>query len=172
MLVSNRKVTLSNPQIVNGCQTCNVLFDAYTQELDLSKVTLLAKIIATEKDEVTSSIIRGTNSQNVVYNEAFETTRDFHKNLEEFFNVFQKDTSCEKIYYERRSRQYARDTKISLTRIIGLKALTQSFVSVFMQAPHFGTSHEAILLKKYKNSIYGWTVVLSLLYCCINVLEF
>ena len=57
------------------------------QGLDLSKVTLLAKIIATEKDEVTSAIIRGTNSQNVVYNEAFETTRDFHKNLEEFFTV-------------------------------------------------------------------------------------
>lgn len=32
------------------------------QGLDLSKVTLLAKIIATEKDEVTSAIIRGTNS--------------------------------------------------------------------------------------------------------------
>ena len=150
----NRKITLSNPQIVNGCQTCNVLFDAYTQGLDLSKVTLLAKIIATEKDEVTSAIIRGTNSQNVVYNEAFETTRDFHKNLEEFFTVMQSDDSPNRIYYERRSRQYARDNSIPSTRIIGLKALTQSFVSVFMQSPHFGTSHEAILLKKYKNSIY------------------
>lgn len=154
VLVSNRKVTLSNPQIVNGCQTCNVLFDAHTQGLDLSKVTLLAKIIATEKDEVTSSIIRGTNSQNVVYNEAFETTRDFHKHLEEFFDVIQGNSSCNRIYYERRSRQYGRDTKILPTRIIGLKALTQSFVSIFMQAPHCGTSHEAILLKKYKNSIY------------------
>jgi hypothetical protein len=46
---SNRKVKLTNPQIVNGCQTCNVLFDAFTDGLDLSKVTVLAKIIATEK---------------------------------------------------------------------------------------------------------------------------
>lgn len=153
VLISNRKITLSDPQIVNGCQTCNVLFDAYAQGSDLSKVTLLAKIIATGKDEVTSSIIRGTNSQNVVYNEAFETTRDFHKNLEEFFNVIQENQP-DRIYYERRSQQYARDTKIPSSRMIALKALTQSFVSVFMQAPHFGTSHEAILLKKYKNSIY------------------
>lgn len=154
VLTSNRKITLSNPQIVNGCQTCNVLFDAFTQGLDLSKVTLLAKIIATEKDEVTSAVIRGTNSQNVVYNEAFEITRDFHKNLEEFFSVFQKEDDTDKIYYERRSRQYSRDLKISSTRIIGLKPLTQSFVSVFMQYPQLGTSHEAILLKKFKNSIY------------------
>lgn len=153
MRTGNRKITLSNPQIVNGCQTCNVLFDAYMKGLDLSKVTFLAKIIATEKDEVTSAIIRGTNSQNVVYNEAFETTRDFHKNLEEFFTVVQTDAP-NRIYYERRSRQYSRDNNIPSTRIIGLKALTQSFVSVFMQSPHFGTSHEALLLKRYKNSIY------------------
>lgn len=114
----------------------------------------MAKIIATEKDEVTSAIIRGTNSQNVVYNEAFETTRDFHKHLEEFFNIIQENNKLNKIYYERRSRQYVRDTKISPSRTIALKALTQSFVSVFMQAPHYGTSHEAILLKKYKNSIF------------------
>lgn len=151
---SNRKVKLTNPQIVNGCQTCNVLFEAFTDGLDLSKVTVLAKIIATEKDEVTTSVIRGTNSQNMVYNEAFETTRDFHKNLEEFFNVFSDADVENRIYYERRSRQYARDTKVPMSKIIGLKALTQCFVSVFMTAPHYGTSHEAILLKKYKNSIY------------------
>lgn len=152
--VSNRKLTLVNPQIVNGCQTCNVLFDAYIAGVDIAKVTLLAKVIATEKDELTTSVIRGTNSQNVVYNEAFETTRDFHKHLEEFFNVIQSPDEDNRIYYERRSRQYSREPSISSGRIIGLKALTQSFVSVFLSAPHFGTSHEAILLKKFKNGIY------------------
>lgn len=154
VLVSNRKITLSNPQIVNGCQTCNVLFDAYVQGINCDKVTLLAKIIATEKDTVTSLIIRGTNNQNVVYGEAFETARDFHKNLEEFIYYVQRDALTEKIYYERRSRQYARNSRILNTHIIGLKALTQSFVSIFMQAPHLGSSHEIIILKKFKNSIY------------------
>lgn len=154
VVVSNRKLTLSNPQIVNGCQTCNVLFEAFSADIDISKVTLLAKVIATEKDELTTSVIRGTNSQNVVYNEAFETTRDFHKHLEEFFNVIQQQSDPNKIYYERRSRQYSRETGIAPGRIIGLKALTQSFVSIFLCSPHLGTSHEAILLKKYKNSIF------------------
>lgn len=152
--VSNRKITLFNPQIVNGCQTCNVLFDAYVGGIDIEKVTLLAKVIATEKDELTTSVIRGTNSQNVVYNEAFETTRDFHKHLEEFINVYQTAGTDNRIYYERRSRQYSREPSVSASRIIGLKALTQSFVSIFLGAPHFGTSHEAILLKKFKNIIF------------------
>ena len=154
VMVSNRKVTLSNPQVVNGCQTCNVLFDAYATGIDLSKITLFAKIIATEKDEITTAVIKGTNSQNIVYNEAFETTRDFHKNLEEFFGVIQADMAERRIYYERRSRQYIRDTNIPFNRIIGLRAMTQSYVSIFMHAPHYGTSHEATLLKKYKNSIF------------------
>lgn len=150
---SSRKITISNPQIVNGCQTCTVLFDAYSDGVDLSNVSILAKVIATRADELTTSVIRGTNSQNVVESEAFETARDFHKNLEEFFNTYQKDAD-EKIYYERRSNQYYRDKVISPGRIIGLKALTQSFVSVFLQSPHLGGSHEALLLKKFKNSIY------------------
>lgn len=154
VLKSNRRITLTNPQIVNGCQTCNVLYEAYRQDEDLSKVTLLAKIIATEKDELTTSVIRGTNSQNAVYSVAFETTRDFHKNLEGFINSIQIAQTGEKIYYERRSRQYSRDANIKQTQIADLKMLTQSFVSVFMQAPHNGTSHEAILLKKYRNSIF------------------
>ena len=152
VIISNRKLTLSNPQIVNGCQTCNVLFDAYTQQVDISKVTVLAKIIATEKDDLTTTVIRGTNSQNVVCNEAFETTRDFHKNLEDFFNAYQNNEPI--VYYERRSRQYARNADILPNQIANLRTLTQSFVSVFMQAPHMGNSHEAILLKKYKNSIF------------------
>ena len=155
VLVGNRKLTLSNPQIVNGCQTCNVLYDAYSREIDLSKVTLLIKIIATEKDDLTTAVIRGTNSQNVVYNEAFETTRDFHKDLESFVNVIQTQNTDFRIYYERRSRQYSRSTDIMPSQIAGLKTLTQSFVSVFMQSPHLGTSHEAILLKKYRNSIFA-----------------
>lgn len=153
--VSNRKITLVNPQIVNGCQTCNVLFDAYIAGVDIEKVTLLAKVIATEKDELTTSVIRGTNSQNVVYNEAFETTRDFHKHLEEFFNVYQLSKNENKIHYERRSRQYVRDPNIPVGRIIGLKALTQSFVSVFLCSPHLGTSHETILLNKFRHIIYA-----------------
>ena len=152
--VSNRKLTLVNPQIVNGCQTCNVLFDAFIEGIDVSNVALLAKVIATEKDDLTTCVIRGTNSQNVVYNEAFETTRDFHKHLEDFINVYQPNDNKNRIYYERRSRQYAREHSISSDRIIGLKTLTQSFVSIILSSPHLGTSHEAILLKRFKSVIY------------------
>lgn len=153
VLSSNRKITLRDPQIVNGCQTCTVIFDAHTAGIDLSNVSVLAKVIATESEELTTTVIRGTNSQNVVESEAFETARIFHKNLEEFFNTYQKENSG-RIYYERRANQYYRNSGISPGRVIALKALTQSFVSVFMQAPHLGSSHEALLLKKYKNSIF------------------
>ncbi len=151
---SNRKVTLVNPQIVNGCQTCHVLFEAQKQGINLISATIIAKIIATDKDELTNSIVKGTNSQNIVYNEAFEITREFHKNLEEFFVVIQEGKSLDLIYYERRSRQYMHDTSIRPTQVAGLKTLIQSFASIFLRSPHNGSSHEALLLKKYQNVIF------------------
>lgn len=155
LVPSNRKVTIANPQVVNGCQTCSVLFEAYRQGVGLDDVMLIAKIIATEKDEITNAIVKGTNRQNLVYGEAFEITKEFHKDLEEFFQVMQSEIPLEdKIFYERRSKQYANDPTIKVTQRIGFKTLTQSFVSIFLRAPHEGSTYEAILLQKFQNVIY------------------
>ena len=35
LVSSNRKVTITNPQIVNGCQTSNVIYAAYRENVDL-----------------------------------------------------------------------------------------------------------------------------------------
>ena len=40
------------------------------------------KIIETIDETVTQGIVRGTNRQNIVYEEAFETIRQFHRDLE------------------------------------------------------------------------------------------
>lgn len=156
LLPSNRKITLQNPQIVNGCQTCHVLFEAFQRDhIDISSVTIVAKIIGTDSDDLTNSIVRGTNSQNTVSVEAFETTREFHKDLEDFFNIIQKDESFEeKVYYERRSRQYNHLPSIPQTRIINVDTMLRSFVSIFLQQPHNTTKHIQMLLRDYKNVIF------------------
>lgn len=153
LIPGNRKVTVKSPQIVNGCQTCNVLYLAHKQGLSLSAVTVVAKVIATRVDNITNSIVKGTNRQNIVYDEAFEITREFHKNLEEFFNVM-KPGDEERYYYERRSRQYIDNPKIKATQKANFRILIQSFVSIFMSCPHDSATHEAMLLNKYRNQIF------------------
>lgn len=154
LMPGNRKITMKSPQIVNGCQTCNVLFMAHKNSYDLSNVTVVVKIISTRDNNVTNSIVKGTNRQNIVYDEAFEITRNFHKNLEEFFNVMPGNSEGERYYYERRSKQYLDNPKIKATQKANLRILMQSFVSIFLASPHEGPVHESTLLEKYRNKIF------------------
>ena len=150
----NRKISIENPQIVNGCQTCNTLFKAYKDGIDLSKATLIVKLIATENYSITNSIIKGTNRQNVVYDEVFEITREFHKNLEEYINIIQEKLPEEnKIYYERRSNQFL-DSSVKLHQRANFRMLLQSFISIILQSPHEGFIHESGLLAKYRDNIF------------------
>ena len=155
MLLANRKVNIENPQIVNGCQTCNTIYKAYKCHLDLSKISLIVKLISTDNNNVTNAIVKGTNRQNVVYNEAFEITRQFHKDLEEFVELSQTDIPAnEKVYYERRSNQFATSLSIMTNQIASFKLLIQGFVSIILQMPHEGFIHDSYLLDKYTNSIF------------------
>jgi hypothetical protein len=149
---SNRRITLKNPQIVNGCQTSHVLFYAKEKGLDVGKIPLSIKVISTKDIDVTNQIVRGTNRQNIVYDEAFETTKKFHKDLEEFFNAVSLD--YEKIYYERRSKQYHHNPLIKQTEKINIRVLTQSYIAMFLNKPHLSHRHESKLLKEFANSIF------------------
>ena len=154
IIPGNRKVTIRNPRIVNGCQTCSVLYNAYRSGIDISDIVLSGKIISTNDSDITNKIIRGTNRQNIVYDEAFECTRDFHKLLEELFTVLSENQSNNKIYYERRSKQFYNNTSIKSYQKVSFRILIQSFISIFLNEPHMGHKHESRLLQLYKGKIF------------------
>jgi len=153
---SNRKLVLKNPQIVNGCQTSNMLHQASIKKIDLSNTNVSIKVISTKSSEITNRIVRGTNKQNIVLDEVFEITKPFHKELEEYVNSVSSDYEEKfmKIYYERRSKQYEGNAKIKHTQRFNLKVLTQEFVGIFLLKPHQSYRHESKLLEIYKNQIF------------------
>lgn len=145
--VRDKLVTLENPQIVNGCQTSNSIY-RLREHPNIERVQLLVRVISTDDLAVSNSIVRGTNKQNQVLDEAFEATLPFHQEqLEPFFLAAGDGT--DKIYYERRSKQYNDDPMIKRSQIVNLRVLTQTFVSVFLQRPHESVRHEAKLLELY-----------------------
>lgn len=149
---SNRRITLKNPQIVNGCQTSHVLFFAQRDGKDINKSPLHIKVISTSNFEITNQIVRGTNRQNIVYDEAFEATKIFHKELEEFFIAIGVDYG--KIYYERRSKQFSHNPKIKQTEKINIKILTQYCLAILLNKPHMAHRHEAKLIEEYSSKIF------------------
>lgn len=157
LIVNGKRFILKNPQIVNGCQTCNVLYDvSKLQDSNdlLGQVKVILKIIATSNDTLVNNVVRGTNKQNIVQDEAFETIRGFHKNLEEFFisaNELYKMPVA--LYYERRAKQYD-NSKIKEIQKVTFSSLIRSFIAIFLSLPHKGVNHPASLLKEFTGKIF------------------
>ncbi len=148
--IRDKLVKIENPQIVNGCQTSNTLFNL-REHVNLGKLQLLVRVICTENRSVSNRIVRGTNRQNQVLEEAFEATLPFHQDtLEPFFAAY---TGSVKLYYERRARQYSSDPLVKRTHVVNLRILTQTFVSMFLDAPHESHRHEAKLLENYAGDV-------------------
>lgn len=148
----NRSITISNPQIVNGCQTSSVLYNAYKNKYDIGNVPILVKIISTINSHVTTQIVRGTNRQNIVYDEAFEITRPFHKDLEAFFAS--QTVEGKQFFYERRARQFTNNMGVKQDQKASFKNIIQSVVSMFFYKPDLAHLHESKLLKEFQNRIF------------------
>lgn len=153
-------ITLTNYQIVNGCQTCHILF--YNKDR-LDNIFVPVKIISSDSSETINSITKATNWQTQVTEEAFETTRDFHKDLEQIFLYFQKDRGYN-LYYERRSKQYSHNSNIKKYQIITMPILLYSFISMFLDIPHSTHHYYGLMLKEHKKNIFDKTHNLSIYY--------
>jgi hypothetical protein len=148
--IVGKKFTLSDFQIVNGCQTSHVIFD--NQKALLPDTSLPVKIIEAEDRDLINEIVRATNRQTEVKDEAFEVLGDFHKKLERFFASIETDPD-HKLVYERRKRQYA-DSAFTTKNIVTLTFLTNSFASCFFENPVDAVDYYGVLLKKYHGRIF------------------
>lgn len=157
--------TLTDFQIVNGCQTSFVLYENRNQ---INKdAALIIKLISTSDKRITDSIVKTTNRQTPIQNEAFETLRDFHKNLE---NAYEFYTQPDRLYYERRSKQYE-STEICKSRIVSFPFQTASYIAVFLGEPQSTHRYYGDLLKSYKSRMYNDDDVLDQ-YCLASLIVY
>lgn len=150
-LPKNRTLHIVNPQIVNGCQTSSVIHYC-SDKSRLYDVPLVVKIIATSNDDVTNMIVRGTNRQNIVYDEAFEITRIFHKDLERYFSAC--DYHGLKIFYERRAKQFANNASVNQLQKFSFKNLIQASTALLLEMPHVAHRHESVLVKTINGTLF------------------
>lgn len=155
------KLKLSDFQIVNGCQSSHVLFESKTM---LSEDThIVVKIIETNDQEVINNIIRATNRQTEVKDEAFESLKPFHKDLEEYYKA--KTNGCaHPIYYERRSKEYLDNPKVKSYQVITLASQIKSYVSLVLEQPQSTHRYFGELLDSNRDKLFSSTTNLQLYY--------
>lgn len=155
--ISGSSFIIKDYQIVNGCQTSNVIHKCKNHIEDLAKLSVPVKIIYTEDSGVTEQIIKANNKQSVVPDEAFIALEQFHKQLQEYYKQTSKKVP-NPIYYERRSREIANDSELNVSRqqIVTLHAQIRAYVSVYLSEPHLVYSNNpTFILKTARTNIFS-----------------
>ncbi|BBH13610.1 AIPR family protein [Chromobacterium haemolyticum] len=144
---SGDRFEISGFQVVNGCQTSHVLFnnrDHVTQDMYLT-----VKLIETDDVDLSSSVIKATNSQSIVLREAFATIKPYHRQLEDFFRAMNK--YGHRFFYERRPHQYDDDDTVNRSEVVSAPLLIKSFVSVALEQPHKVHFYYGQILRDYNS---------------------
>ncbi len=140
--------TLEGYQVVNGCQTSNVLF----QNKDhLEKVQIPFKLIVSQDGAVKNKIIKATNRQTTVKPEELTSLTDFQKSLEDYYEAHQGDS---RLYYERRSQQFRSTNGIEKIRIVTIPNQIRAFASMFLGLPHQASRYYGALLTSIESKIF------------------
>ncbi|WP_204127194.1 AIPR family protein [Pseudomonas ogarae] len=121
---------LENFQIVNGCQTSNILYENRGKYDDKVMVTL--KVIETSSEDVFSELVRATNSQSKVDETQFLTLRPIIKRVEQLFNSFEGQDG--RLYFERREKQYF-GKEVPAIRTFNINTVAKCVASMFCHRP-------------------------------------
>lgn len=149
--VRGDKILISDYQVVNGCQTSNVLFRC-REVFSLDDASLPVRLIVTEDSKLVGEIVKATNRQTEVHVEAFEAILPFHRRLEDYYEAM-RNTRSTTLYYERRNRQYT-NLNVLQSNIVNLPKQVKSAVAILLDEPHSVHRYYGELLKAYRPRLF------------------
>lgn len=158
--VTGDRFSITNYQIVNGCQTSHILYQ--NRELDsIERVYVPIRIIATEDDELKNEITTATNNQTAIKKEQLAALSSFQRNLEQYYETYPDNGF--KLYYERRTNQY-NQTTVPKNKIVSISTQIKAFSSMFLDMPHAVSGFYGTVVKKSEGEIFKTTDKLIMYY--------
>ncbi|HMO07230.1 MAG TPA: AIPR family protein [Paracoccaceae bacterium] len=139
--------TIDDFQIVNGCQTTNILACVRGNAED---IMVPFRLIGSSDSDFVAKIIVGTNKQNEVREDQFWALLPFMKNLEIYCAAQEGDS---KILIERRENQY-RDVAAERTRVMRTSDLMKVAAAMFFHQPHRAARDHRGIRKEFADKIF------------------
>lgn len=142
--------TIEDYQIVNGCQTSNILIDNMELSDNIDDLIIPIRIIATKNENLKNEITKATNSQTAIKKEQLEALSTFQKNLEEYYKTY---TGPDSLVYERRTGQY-RDSNTQKNRIVTISTQIKTISAMFLNEPSAVSGQYGTVAKRVGNKIF------------------
>lgn len=140
-LVTSRKLSVDNPEIVNGLQTSNEIYNYFSEnpeKLNDEKRNVLVRFIVPVSEEVRDDIIFATNNQTNIPKSSLRVTDPIHLQIEMY-------CKSRGLYYDRRKNYYKNQKKNS-SDIISVSFLAQCLISILLRKPDFARARPSTLL--------------------------
>jgi hypothetical protein len=125
------KLHVKDPQVVNGCQTCNVLLTKRDQLTD--DVLVGVRIVECDDDSVVRAIVTATNTQNMLSTDDIQSPQPFQRHLEDFFRSQPGEPRL--LYGSGAARSY----------IVTRRHLTQAYAAMWFGVPHAVTRYQSLV---------------------------
>lgn len=141
MLVNNRELQLTNPEIVNGLQTSNEIYLYFKNNLNLldsETRNVLVRIIVPDSEEFRDNIIFATNNQTNIPKASLRVTDPIHLQIE----LYLKGRG---LFYDRRKNYYKNQGK-KPSEIIGVSFLGQCLITLFLKKPDYARARPSTIL--------------------------
>lgn len=128
--VQGNVLHLENYQIVNGCQTSNVLYE--NRKILNDRIMVNLKIVETSNEDVFAELVRATNSQSKIEENQFFSLRPIVRRVEQYFDSFEDQDG--RLYFERRDRQFiGRD--VPAVRVFSVHTTAKCVAAMFYHRP-------------------------------------
>jgi hypothetical protein len=161
--IAGGKLTLENPQIVNGLQTSTQISRYFSEPRPIDRRLVLVKVIASEDDETRDKIIKATNSQNSIQAATLRATDKIQRDVEQALKAVG-------LFYDRRKNYYKNQGKPA-DAIISIGLMAQSVMSAILQRPDQARARPSTLIKETSeyNKVFSENFSIGL-YCVCGAL--
>lgn len=159
--LQSNEMYLSDYQIVNGCQTSNVLYE--NRENLSDETTVMVKVVEASDQTIVDEIVKSTNNQTKVDEHQFLATLESVKNIERYFKVKGSDEE-HRLYFERRPHQYAGEG-IAAIRIHDIRTVARCTGAMFFDRPELATRYPSQLTTELCDTVFGRKSQEEVFYC-------
>jgi hypothetical protein len=152
--VSGLEIFVRDFQIVNGCQTSNVLFE--NRERIEDDATIMLKLIETSDPAVVDDIVRSTNRQAKVDEHQFLATLDAVKALDRYFEARGADDEV-RLYFERRTNEFSHQENVPAIRVFDIKQIARCVAAMFLDRPDMTSRYPNKLTSDLRSLVFNAT---------------
>ncbi len=138
---SGKALTVEHPQIVNGLQTSQQIFEHFSAGGDAADPRLvLLRVIVPEVDESRDRIIKATNSQTYIPPASLKATDKIQRDIEDYLK-------SKGVFYDRRKNYYKNDGK-PIADIVGIPKMAQALMAIILARPDTARARPSSLIKR------------------------